>query len=408
MAPGYTVLSIDDDKFMRGMIRSSLEGRYHLLEAESGAQGIEIAKTKDPDIIVLDVEMPGMNGYEVCDALKHTPETKDIPVIFLSSLTNLTSRMQGYEVGGADFLIKPFDAPEIEAKIKNLINISASNEVLKEQANSASNAAYVAMKGSSELGLAIQFVEHIFSANTIDSIAKRFFSATQSLDLRCNLMFVDDGKRTFFDHSGKHCRPLEQEVMSTIFERGGRIVDFGSRSQFNFAHVAVLVKNMPLGDMETYGRIKDLLPAMLGAIDSKVRTIEIEHAIARQTQQLATAFGEVQSTLAEVGEEMERNQNNVIEVLRGVLDKMEQQLPLMGLEEDQEKFITDNLDDSLVAAQAAVDSGERSQSSFKAVIKVLQKLTDLQRELAEQVQHKQEEDEVISVEDGVTGEVELF
>ena len=413
MPSGFTVLTIDDDKFVRGVIKNALEPDCDVIEAESGPAGLELAKTKDPDIVILDVEMPGMNGYEVCDHLKHMDETKDIPVIFLSSLSNLRSRMQGYEVGGADFLVKPFDEPEVKAKIKNLINISHSNAMLKEQVDTASVAAYSAMKGSSELGLAIQFVEHIFTARSVDVIAKRFFNATSTLGLRCNLMFVDDGERSYFDDVGKQCRPLEIEVMSTIFDKGQRIVDFGNRTQINYPHVAILVKNMPLDDMEAYGRIKDLLPAMLGATDAKVSTIEIEHAIANQTKQLSDAFSSVQATLTDVGTAMEQNQNRVIAVLSSVLLEMEEKLPTMGLEEDQEKYIISQLDGSLVAAQDLVENGERSKESFQKVIRVLQVLAERQKDLAEQVQYQSDtEDNDASSsgtsDDELTGEVELF
>lgn len=413
MRNGYTVLSIDDDKFIRSLVTSCLQADYNVITANNGQQGIQTAEAEQPDVILLDVEMPGMNGYEVCDKLKHNPTTKDIPVVFLSSLSNLRSRMLGYEAGGSDFLVKPFDEPEIRAKLKNLIALRSSNAVLKEQASSASDAAYTAMKGSSELGLAVHFVENIFSGTGIESIAERFFSATRQLSLRCNLMFVINGSRVYFADSGSSCPPLEVDVMSTIFDKGERFVDFGTRTQINYPHVAVLVKNMPLDDMDTYGRYKDLLPAMLGAADARLNTIEMEQAIALQTSQLSDVFDNVKDMLSKVGGELGSSQDSVLSLLRGVLNELEEKIPLMGLEEDQELYLINKLDSTIVGAQSLVEEGENSRKAFGAVISVLEKIAEKQKELAKRVSVNRRGSESPQISDAdaadsVTGEVELF
>ena len=410
MQKGYTLLSVDDDKFIQSVITSSLESEYNIITASTGQEGVALAKREQPDIILLDVEMPGMNGYEVCDLLKHDDDTRAIPVIFLSSLSNLRSRMLGYEAGGADFLVKPFEEPEIKAKINNLIGLTASNAVLKEQATSASDAAYTAMKGSSELGLAIHFVEHIFACHDIESIAKRFFSSSQQLGLQTNLMFVMAGKRSYFKDSGKACPPLEQDVMSTIFDRGQRIVDFGARTQISYPHVSVLIKNMPLSDMDAYGRFKDLMPAMLGAADAKLKTMEVSEAITGQTVQLAEAFAHVRSTLSKVGEQLDENQSKVVHLLSGVLNELEEKIPLMGLEDDQERYLIERLDAAFVGAQDLIEGSESTHRAFKSVTKVLQKLAEKQKTLAQDIEETQRSDDEAEAHtgEGVTGEVELF
>ena len=124
----WKILSIDDDAFMHRIIKKELQYTYEVITANSGQVGIDMAIDELPDIILLDVEMPGMNGYEVCDKLKYHDATKSIPVIFLSSLSNIRSRMLGYEAGAADFLVKPFVGGELIAKLNSLVSLKKLNQ----------------------------------------------------------------------------------------------------------------------------------------------------------------------------------------------------------------------------------------------------------------------------------------
>ena len=93
------VLIIDDDKFVYNRLKSALEGFYETRSALDGELGLQAANDWQPDLILLDIEMPGRNGYEVCDELKRGEATRDIPVLFLSSKSSVRERMLGYQVG---------------------------------------------------------------------------------------------------------------------------------------------------------------------------------------------------------------------------------------------------------------------------------------------------------------------
>ena len=101
------VLIIDDDRFTQNVLHKSLYQHYEVRTADDGTTGIRLANQWHPNVILLDVEMPGKNGYEVCDELKQDDNTQDIPVLFLSSHSSIRERMLGFEVGGDDYLEKP-------------------------------------------------------------------------------------------------------------------------------------------------------------------------------------------------------------------------------------------------------------------------------------------------------------
>jgi two-component system sensor histidine kinase/response regulator len=118
-----TILVIDDQKAIRAKIMAILRlERYEILNAEHGEAGIELASRKCPDLILCDVMMPGLNGYEVLDRLRGHPKTATIPFIFMTALTDKESNRKGMELGADDYLAKPFTADEllraIETRLK--------------------------------------------------------------------------------------------------------------------------------------------------------------------------------------------------------------------------------------------------------------------------------------------------
>jgi len=114
-----TLLVVDDRRASRKLLVAYLKkaGYTDILEAESGEQALEICKKSRPNMILLDIVMPGMNGYEVCEALKKDPELSSIPVIFLSALDDTDAKVKAFEKGGVDYLTKPFELQEIKARV---------------------------------------------------------------------------------------------------------------------------------------------------------------------------------------------------------------------------------------------------------------------------------------------------
>mgnify|MGYP000586015003 CR=1 FL=1 len=414
MAKILKLLSIDDDPFIHKMVQRSLDSNYIVTTASDGTEGIKVALKEKPDIILLDVEMPGMNGYETCDYLKQTTTTADIPIIFLSSLSNSRSKMLGYEAGGTDYLVKPFDASELIAKLNAITDLTQVSSKLKNQVEYATNTAFTAMKGSSELGLAIQYIESSYAIKDCASLAKSFLKITTSLKLNCTLMLQLAGERLYFTSNGEPCSPLETQVVSTLFEKGSRFVDFGCRTQINYPLVALLIKDMPIDDMEAYGRFKDFLPTMLGVTDAKINILETEVNQKNQSQLLIDAFSEVRKILTSYANTLEGNQSSAIELLQTMLTEMEHEVPDLGLDEDQEKHLMSKVDSTVISAQKLVDSSELNTGMFLTVTKLLEKIAEKQLSLISPFTNSEPSNSLSidgveeDLDDGFTTEVELF
>ncbi len=122
--PPEQVLLVDDNATNLQMLFHTLKGRdYKLLIANSGEQALSIAQKVHPALMLLDILMPEMDGFEVCERLKSDPQTRDVAVIFLSALTDTDDKVRGFRLGAVDFVSKPFQAGEVTARVDTHLKI---------------------------------------------------------------------------------------------------------------------------------------------------------------------------------------------------------------------------------------------------------------------------------------------
>jgi len=112
------ILIVDDDPNNLKVASGYLQAQgLEIMLAKSGEDGLERARLGAPDLILMDVRMPGMDGYAACRKLKEEPTTSDIPVLFLSALDDVTDKLKGFAVGGLDYITKPIDEAELLARV---------------------------------------------------------------------------------------------------------------------------------------------------------------------------------------------------------------------------------------------------------------------------------------------------
>ncbi|MCK5832006.1 MAG: response regulator [Methylococcales bacterium] len=116
------LLVVDDESFNLQFIYEVLKDAYNVRLTTSGKLAIESVKIKCPDLIMLDIKMPILGGYEVCKILKSNPGTKKIPILFITGYVSESDEKKGYEAGGIGYLFKPFDSNELISIIKNILN----------------------------------------------------------------------------------------------------------------------------------------------------------------------------------------------------------------------------------------------------------------------------------------------
>jgi PAS domain S-box-containing protein len=134
MNPNPTILVVDDEVKAQILLRNLLElENYRVICAGSEPDAIAAARER-PDVVLLDLMMPGMDGYEVCQRLRATPELAAVPIIILTALDDRASRLRGLESGADDFLTKPFDASELRARLRTITRLNRYRQLYEERA----------------------------------------------------------------------------------------------------------------------------------------------------------------------------------------------------------------------------------------------------------------------------------
>jgi diguanylate cyclase (GGDEF)-like protein len=129
------ILIIDDMASNIRVLSHILHDQAEIFFATSGSAGIVLAREKAPDLILLDVEMPNMDGYEVCQLLKADPVLAQSPVIFVTGHTRVQNEIRALEAGGVDFISKPLNPPVVLARVKTHLTLKRQSDILREQAN---------------------------------------------------------------------------------------------------------------------------------------------------------------------------------------------------------------------------------------------------------------------------------
>ena len=134
------VLVVDDATANLQVVHAMLKDDFRIRVATSGAKALALVKDKpQPDLILLDVTMPEMDGYEVCTILKATPESRDIPVIFLTGKTEADDETKGFDVGAVDYIHKPFSPAVVKARVHTHLVLREAREQLAQQLLSINN-----------------------------------------------------------------------------------------------------------------------------------------------------------------------------------------------------------------------------------------------------------------------------
>ena len=130
----YTILVVDDESITRTTLTALLQNpAYHIVMAEDGLQGLEIARQINPDVILLDIMMPRMDGYEVCKRIREDPRVGEVPIIMITALDDREARLEGLMAGADDFLSKPFDSVELKTRLQTLRHVDRYRHLVNER-----------------------------------------------------------------------------------------------------------------------------------------------------------------------------------------------------------------------------------------------------------------------------------
>lgn len=332
------VFVVDDDPIVLDMLAGMLDG---LCSAETFTSAEAcLARVADvkPDLFLLDILMPGMDGYALCRRLKEDWDTQDIPVLFVSAHDDTDTRLLCYEAGGDDFIQKPFEPAELLGKLNVAGRILAEKKALHEQAGYAQRTAMAAMVSMGELGVVLQFLSKSFACANVDELASAVIDAMRQYDLQAAVQMRLGDEVLSLSQNG-HNVPLEVSVLNHVKE-SGRIFQFKSRCVFNYGRVTLMVNNMPLEDADRCGRIRDNGALLAEGAEARLRAIETEMQAARRRAGIEAALPRLYSTLDDVQGNYRRNCFELTQVMIDFQETLTKAFIHLGLMERQEEQLS--------------------------------------------------------------------
>lgn len=223
----YHLLFIDDEIFQLQLMKKSLGKEYIVSIASTGKQGLELAEERRPDLILLDVSMPGMDGYEVCRRLKENKKTRLIPVIFVTARAEVDDEEQGLKSGAVDYITKPISLQILNARIALQIRIKQLHDRHKQQEeNQAKSLQEISLWAESEQERLLQ-EKNNFSAiiNNLKEIIT--IEDTERKIIWANKTALEVFNMSLSESIGRHCYEILQNRDTICKECPLKIKDSG-------------------------------------------------------------------------------------------------------------------------------------------------------------------------------------
>lgn len=287
----FRVFVVDDDPYILIIIKGILE-KYCQVETFSDVEACQSRlETIKPDMFLLDVRMPGLDGLAFCRQLKDEVLTHHIPVLFVSGQDSLEARLKGYEAGGEDFIVKPFQPEELLRKVQVARQIVKDRYALTEQLENSELLSSLVMANMDEYAILIRFIRDLISFETQEEIASGMLEMLRRYSL--SGVIQTRASQNTLTMSAEGCNlPLETAVLEHV-RTMGRIFEFRSRSVHNFDHLTVVINNMPLSDPEFCGRLRDHICIAAECADSRLKAIETDEVNRRNQSGILDAIERV-------------------------------------------------------------------------------------------------------------------
>lgn len=239
-----TILIVDDESMNIAILGDLLKKKYSILVAKSGEQALKVAETNPPDLILLDVMMPDMDGFEVCQNLKNDETLSKIPVLFISALDNSFEKVRGFQVGAFDYITKPFQPEEVLARVETQLKLYYFQRHLEDLVTERTRQLADAHEKLKDLGRVKSEFLHIIShemrtpANGVLGLSDLVFDLSPDFENKGDL---NEAYRTsrdrmlqMLDHSLMLCE-LEEENDNTKQTSGKTLIDICLSCGMNLA-----------------------------------------------------------------------------------------------------------------------------------------------------------------------------
>ena len=299
--PEAKVLIVDDEPMFQELLKAILAAeRFQLSVASSGEEALELIEGIEPDLVLLDINLGELDGYETCQRLRQLAVTAEVPILFISSLTEPDDRLKAYGAGGSDYVSKPFNRQEVLTKVENLLKLKFERDMLQQQLQSSYSAIMDIQSSSAKIQSVSRFLQASMFCHDFDMFYRIFFRTIKELGCGSILLIRREGEEDLIRADSGQFSHLETEILA-MSDKMDRIYQFGNnRAIYNWKNASLLVRNVD--DMiDTLAMLMDGVEAGIKAIATESQLLDkvntIEHENGRIKDQIYDLFQEMNISL---------------------------------------------------------------------------------------------------------------
>lgn len=372
-----TIFLVEDDPASARLLQMMLKNEAEIEvfgQAEDCLMRLEECK---PAVFLLDVGLPGIDGYTLCEQLKQRPDTADIPVIFTSGHVEMEARIRAYDIGAHDFIVKPFDVTEVRSKIGHLLQNQRERAGLNTRLEESDMLTTLILSNLDEYAVLLKYLRDLNSCASPQEMAQmthgmlRGFGLTGAVQLR----LPDATLNTSADGEAP---PIVASILNHV-RLMNRIFEFKKRGVYNFERITVIVENIPIDDPERCGRLRDHLAIAVETADARLAGL----ITASANNRADLGIGETLQVLSTATEEFTLRQRTAQEaghqVMRELIEEMHATFAHLGMNQLQEDSIIELIEqktqklvliyDATAATQATLQKLQARMNGLRQALK---------------------------------------
>lgn len=360
------ILIVDDDGMIRAFYETFLASEYEITLTESGGEALEVCPMLKPDLILMDVEMPGMNGYDTCRKMR---EYSDAPIVFATAHQNIEEHLKAFDAGGDDILTKPLVPEILLRKVGLAIKQKHNQAKLIEEKASLQTMTMGVLTAMSEGGVLLNFVRASLTCRSYEELAKKLVDSMQEFNLEGSVVLRHAGLETYMTTHGD-ATALEKSILEKS-SKMGRIFQFKRNLAINYDQVTIIVPNMPEGDNDKTGRIRDNLAILAETAEAFCENVDMRKKSMERAENMQIAVFEATKVVSNIKDKQTAMLMDVRMLLQGLTDKVESSYSFLGTTNEQERTISGSMNDSVQQILDVLAVGNQLNEQFASVVNLL-------------------------------------
>ena len=361
----FTLFAVDDAEVTRLIIKGAFSAEFNLETFENAEDCMRRLHEHVPDLMLLDVGLPGVDGYTLCKILKRRAQFAGIPVIFVSARDDIESRLAGYDAGGIDFIVKPFKVEELGQKIRLALADARKRSALAQQMAESEMLTSLVMANLDEYALLIRFLRELNACETPRQVAAALFAMLANFKLDSAVQLRVGGNEDTLS-SGGESGPLEVSVIHHVRDMG-RIFEFKDRAAFNFPHTTVLINNMPVDDADLCGRLRDHLAIAVESANGRLEALQARADKVRTADSVGKLLASLEVTVADFSARYDKARYQGTTLTQAMADELAAAFAHLGLSGEQEDRILDIVRSRAFDLVDLYDFGDDTQAALNQI-----------------------------------------